>query len=250
MINIRQGIKKLLGIHGLSHSAENTSDFTSEEIALIKKVSPFTMTGPARCVSLMRAIDYLLEHDIKGDFVECGVWKGGSVMIMAEKLMAASHTDRPIFLFDTFEGMSAPTDHDKSFDGLGADVQLAKADIHDQHSVWCYSTLDEVKQNVYSTGYPPDMLHFIQGKVEDTVPGNAPEQIALLRLDTDWYESTKHELIHLFPRLAPGGILIIDDYGHWEGCKKATDEYFAENNIKIFLSRIDYTGRIGVKLNA
>lgn len=248
MINFRRGIKKLLGIYKPSETLENTSDFSTEEMALMQKVASFTMTGPARCVSLMRAVGYLLEHDIKGDFVECGVWKGGSVMIMAEKLMAASRTGVNIYLYDTFEGMSEPTDLDKSFDGKSAEAQLAGSDINNKHSVWCYSTLEEVRQNVLSTGYPADKFRFVQGKVEDTIPHTMPEQIALLRLDTDWYESTKHELEHLFPRLVPGGILIIDDYGHWEGCRKATDEYLVENGIQIFLSRIDYTGRIGVKL--
>jgi hypothetical protein len=86
------------------------------------------------------------------------------------------------------------------------------------------------------------------GKVEDTIPADIPEKIALLRLDTDWYESTKHELIHLFPRLQKGGVLIIDDYGFWKGARKAVDEYFAENNIQILLNRIDDTGRMAIKL--
>jgi hypothetical protein len=105
-----------------------------------------------------------------------------------------------------------------------------------------------VKQAVYSTGYNRDKFHFVQGMVEDTLPEKAPEQIALLRLDTDWYESTRHELIHLFPRLSRGGVLIIDDYGDWEGARKAVDEYIAQHNVAILLNRIDHTGRIGVKL--
>jgi O-methyltransferase len=84
--------------------------------------------------------------------------------------------------------------------------------------------------------------------VEDTIPNNIPEKIAILRLDTDWYESTRHELVHLFPRLSPYGVLIIDDYGCWQGAKKAVDEYISENNLRIFLSRIDSTGRIAIKL--
>ncbi len=81
----------------------------------------------------------------------------------------------------------------------------------------------------------------------DTIPKNVPEKISILRLDTDWYESTKHELNNLFPRLVSGGILIIDDYGHFQGSKKAVDEYFEENKISSFLFRIDYTGRLFVK---
>lgn len=89
---------------------------------------------------------------------------------------------------------------------------------------------------------------FVKGKVEDTVPEKAPDRISLLRLDTDWYESTYHGLLHLYPRLSVGGVLIIDDYGHWAGAKKAVDQYLNENHLKLLLNRIDDTGRIGVKL--
>ena len=97
------------------------------------------------------------------------------------------------------------------------------------------------------TNYDPKCMHFVQGKVEDTIPEQAPQSIALLRLDTDWYESTRHELEHLFPRLSPGGILIIDDYGDWQGARKATDEFVAKHAPGFFLSRIDDTGRLAIK---
>lgn len=246
-INIIRGIKKVLGIYHPPAGNEEILDCSSFELSLMEKVSPHTMTSKARCISLMRAVDYLLKYQIEGDFVECGVWKGGSVMIMAEKLLAAGKTNRNIYLYDTFEGMSEPTDNDKSFDGKAAAEQLQEAKKEVQHSVWCYSTLEEVRNNVLSTGYPESRIHFVKGKVEDTIPTTLPGKIALLRLDTDWYESTKHELEHLFPLLVPGGIIIIDDYGHWEGCRRAVDEYFEKQGIRIFLSRIDYTGRIGVR---
>jgi hypothetical protein len=244
-----QRIKKLLK-NEQSVSDDTLKDVSAEEMALLNKVRPFTMTSPARCLALMRAVDYLTKYHIPGDFVECGVWKGGSSMIMAEKLKSMGQTKTQLYLYDTYEGMSEPTLMDKSIDGRSADEQLAAANKDEATSVWCYSTLEEVEQNVLSTGYPAANLHFVKGKVEDTIPQTMPDKIALLRLDTDWYESTKHELIHLFPRLVVGGILIIDDYGHWEGCRKAVDEYFAEHKTQIFLSRIDYTGRIAVKTQA
>jgi hypothetical protein len=86
----------------------------------------------------------------------------------------------------------------------------------------------------------------IAGKVEETLPEHAPESIALLRLDTDWYESTRHELEHLFPRVVAGGVLLLDDYGHWKGSRKAVDEYFAAQGITMLLNRVDYTGRLGI----
>ncbi len=104
-----------------------------------------------------------------------------------------------------------------------------------------------VRETIDSAGYPSERVHFVRGQVEDTVPEQAPERIALLRLDTDWYESTRHELLHLYPRLASGGVLIVDDYGHWDGCRRAVDEYFSTEAEPVLLSRIDYTGRLAVK---
>ena len=103
-------------------------------------------------------------------------------------------------------------------------------------------------KNLYATGYPKNNFVFIQGPVETTIPApSTPKKIALLRLDTDWYQSTYHELTYLYPRLVKGGVIIIDDYGHWPGARKACDKYFKVNNINILLNRIDYTGRIGIK---
>jgi hypothetical protein len=144
--------------------------------------------------------------------------------------------------------MVAPSDEDISFTGEIAQEIFQKTKVSDDASDWCYAPIDEVMKNAFDTGYPGERFHFVKGKVEDTIPNEIPEKIALLRLDTDWYESTRHELIHLFPRLSPYGILIIDDYGCWQGAKKAVDEYILENNLRIFLSRIDSTGRIAIKL--
>jgi hypothetical protein len=105
--------------------------------------------------------------------------------------------------------------------------------------------MEDVRANLLSTGYPAEKIHLIKGKVEDTIPGTLPRGLSILRLDTDWYESTRHELIHLYPLLHPKGVLIIDDYGDWQGAKKAVDEYFKESEI--FLHRIDRTGRIAIK---
>jgi hypothetical protein len=84
--------------------------------------------------------------------------------------------------------------------------------------------------------------------VEHTLPDRAPQKVALLRLDTDWHASTKHILETLFPALVRGGVLIIDDYGHFHGARKAVDDYLSEHNISILLNRIDYAGRIGIKI--
>ena len=107
--------------------------------------------------------------------------------------------------------------------------------------------MDEVRRNLFSTGYPENQLSFVEGPVEETIPETVPDKIALLRLDTDWYESTLHELRHLYPLLSEGGVLIIDDYGHWKGAREATDQYLREESPKILLNRIDMTCRLGVK---
>lgn len=218
----------------------NYTDFSKEELEIIEKVKPYTMTSPERIVSLIRAVNYIEQNNIEGSIVECGVWKGGSIMAA---LLTLKEKNRNIFLYDTFEGMSEPTKSDLTLNGSSA------LDIYkDIQGNWCYSSLEEVKSNILNTTYPQEYLNFIKGKVEQTIPSQGiPDKIALLRLDTDWYESTKHEMKYLFPKLVKGGIIIIDDYGHWTGCRKAIDEYISNNNIKLFLTRVDYTCRIGVK---
>jgi O-methyltransferase len=216
-------------------------------VSLYDQVRPFTMTSPERLYSLYQSIEYVAANKISGDFVECGVWKGGSCMLMALLLKRLGITDRKIYLYDTFEGMSEPTDADKQFNGEAANDLLNQSVKEDENSVWCYSTLEEVQSNVFSTGYNPQNFIISKGKVEDTIPGVIPGEIALLRLDTDWYESTYHELIHLYPLLVENGILIIDDFGHWEGAKKAVLQYFDEKKLHPFIQRVDYTGRLIVK---
>src|SRR4030095_6572172 len=155
-------------------------------------VAPNTMTTIENMYYVYKATQYIINNNIPGDFVECGVWKGGNLMLVAMTLMKMNNTERKIYLYDTFEGMSEPTDKDIDFKKEGADSIWEKNQKSD-HNEWCYSSLDEVKQNLYSTGYPKDKLIFVKGKVEDTIPGTIPDIIALLRLDTDWFESTYHD---------------------------------------------------------
>lgn len=223
------------------------SDFDELHKKIYAKVCNNTMTSPERIFSLIEAVKYIEKNNIEGDIVECGVWKGGSMMAVAETLHYLKSNKRNLYLYDTFEGMSEPTELDKTFYGEDAKQLLATNADKEKNLVWAYSTFDTVKQAMQLTHYPADKINYIKGKVEDTIPQNIPTKISILRLDTDWYESTKHELIYLFPLLIEGGVLILDDYGHWAGAKKAVDEYIAEKNIKIFLNRIDATGRIAIK---
>jgi O-methyltransferase len=223
-------------------------DFDDATVALFRYVQPYTMTSKERVLVLRRSVEYIVKQEIAGDIVECGVWKGGSMMAIARTLMA-KQAIRTLYLFDTFEGMTEPSDLDKDFRGETAAHLMAKEDKSMSH-FWAYSSLDEVKHNMRNTGYDERHVVFVKGKVEDTIPANAPGQISLLRLDTDWFDSTYHELVHLYPRLSTGGVLIIDDYGHWEGARRAVDQYIEENHLKLLLNRIDYSGRICVKLEA
>jgi O-methyltransferase len=215
------------------------------EAEIIARVSTFTMTTEQRLAAVVRAVHHLVDLQVPGDVAECGVWRGGSMMAAALALLARGETSRHLYLYDTFAGMSAPTERDRSFDGRSAQVQLDEAERGT--GIWCYAGRAEVEENLRSTGYPADRLHFVEGKVEDTIPGVLPGGLALLRLDTDWYESTRHELQHLYPLLQPGGVLIIDDYGHWEGARRAVDEYFAARHQEAKLAEIDYTGRLHLR---
>ena len=187
------------------------------------------------------------DKNILGDIVECGVWKGGSSMCAMLSLVQLNAANRNFFLYDTFDGMSEPSDMDADLLGVDAKNLLSQSEKTTEDVMWCYAPIDDVKNNIAKTQYPSNLINYVKGKVEDTIPETMPNKIAILRLDTDWYESTYHELVHLFPKLVTGGVIIIDDYGHWKGAREAVDKYFKEQGVQILLNRIDYTGRIGIK---
>jgi len=221
------------------------SDFDEADKDLYRRVGPYTMTTPPRIYALVRATEYVAKRGVPGALVECGVWRGGSMMAVALTLLRLGVTDRELYLFDTFSGMTPPTDEDVRKTGeRAADLLAAESSDAD---VWAIASLDDVRDAVLSVGYPEDRIHFVAGPVEETLPAEAPERIALLRLDTDWYASTKHELVHLYPRLAGGGVLLLDDYGFWQGARQAVDEYLGGNGVDLLLNRIDHTARIAVK---
>jgi O-methyltransferase len=224
----------------------------SRDRAIVERALPLTMTGIPRIVALLEAVRHCERRRVSGAFAECGVWLGGSVLAMILTLQELGVSDRDIYLYDTFEGMTAPSEHDVSPLDPPA-LQTWREARQRRARPWGEffdpETFNEerVRRTVLSTGYPPRRLHFVRGPVEETLPDRAPESLALLRLDTDWYESTRHELLHLYPRLVDGGVLIVDDYGHWEGCRRAVDEYLEQHAAPLLLNRIDYTARIAVK---
>lgn len=221
-------------------------DFEEEHITTFRRVEPYTMTRPPRVYALMEAVKYVVRAGVPGAFAECGVWRGGSVMAMAMTMMRLG-AKRDIHLYDTFEGMAPPRAEDVSVSGASAARKFKKLQTGASSSDWCRSSVDEVRRNVLETGYDSSNFHFHKGLVEETIPDEAPEQLSLLRLDTDFYESTKHELQYLYPRLSSGGVLLLDDYGYWRGARTAVDEYIREHGLAILLNRIDFAGRIAVK---
>src|SRR4051794_6334342 len=221
-----------------------TRDVDDEARAIIRAVRPWTMTSNEKLWALILATRYVADHRIAGDIVECGVWRGGSMQAIALALAARGDTGRELHLFDTFEGMPPPTQEDVLRGGRSA-AELLATRPH-THNVWAIADLDDVKAGMAHVGYPPERIHYHRGLVEETVPGAAPDQIALLRLDTDWYASTKHELEHLYDRVPSGGVVIIDDYDYWEGSRKAVDEFLAETGARLLLAPMG-SGRIAIK---
>ena len=200
-------------------------------------VAPHTMTSEKRCEGLYNSLEMVRKNNIQGDFVECGVWKGGNVLGIIRYLESHGITDRNVWLYDTFDGMPDPTEDD-------VDVNNNKAeDVMDL--VECFAPLKQVQRiiNKNSTLYPREKIKYVVGDVCETLlnSDNVPDKIALLRLDTDWYASTKVELEVLWPKLELFAPCIIDDYGHWQGCKKAVHEFFEVRPCEHHFEHFDYT---------
>lgn len=215
---------------------------------IVDSVKSYSMVSAARLMNVIRSVEHVEQHQIEGAFVECGVWKGGSTMAALRSFLRRGPAHREVYLYDTFDGMTAPTDVDvAAATGQSASVLLNQNAKDKESHYWAYAPLEDVRGNVFSTGYPGQLIHFVKGRVEETIPATMPEKIAILRLDTDWYESTRHELVHLYPRLVSGGVLILDDYGFWKGARKAVDEYFSLLDVQPEFRQIDDTGICCIK---
>jgi O-methyltransferase len=251
-------IKKLFGLFDLKISKVSSQHkyFTYSNFPVVeaeKKIvdainvcKSFSMTGELRMYVLSQAIEYIYKKKLEGDFVECGVWRGGNLMLM-NKLNDFYSLEKIIYGFDTFEGMTSPNNYDVDYKNISASSQMnSSLKSKDLKNVHCYSPIEEVINNIknYSN---INNVKLIKGRVEETLlnQNNLPKKISLLRLDTDFYDSTLIELKLLYPLLVQGGVLIIDDYGHWKGCKKAVDEYF--KNTYNFFHYIDHTARMIIK---
>jgi O-methyltransferase len=244
---LRPFIRRMLGQFGFDISREDSLLLEPEFQRILAKSRPFTMASRERLYAVFQAVQYVSRNEIPGDIVECGVWRGGASMVAALALLSENDTARRLWLYDTFAGMTTPTDKDvHRWAGENARRTWTRFQ-RGEHNDWCYASLQEVKKNLYSTGYQQGQIEFIKGDVVTTLASGGPDRISVLRLDTDWYDSTKVELETLYPRLSPHGVLIVDDYGVWDGARRATDEYFECKNIKMLFQRTDYTGRMGLK---
>ena len=253
---IKNLIKKILSkfgyrIESLDSWYNRQENFLSEiekqDSNFLKQINKYTMTTPANHWAIIQAINHINKYKVEGDLVECGIYKGGNI-ILFDYLNNKFSLKKKIYAYDTFDGMTEPGIHDKDLKNKSA--KLTKLNYENNNMKWCYSTLDEVKKNISKFNRNISIsFKFIKGDVENTLndQNNLPQKISLLRLDTDFYNSTKKELEVLYPRLEKNGILIIDDYGHWQGARKAVDEYFETKNNFFWFHRIDYASRLLIK---
>jgi hypothetical protein len=203
-------------IEGAPASAAKNAALPEEDrefLPIWEACRPYTMTSFARGLALFRAVRYIATRPVPGSIVECGVWRGGSSMIALMSLLKFGDGKRRVVLFDTYQGMTEPGEFDVDREGRSAKALLeAEKDRAEQSLVWAKASLDEVRANLASTGYDMSLVEFVDGDVRTTLSRSLTGAIALLRLDTDFYDSTMAELKVLYPRLLQHGVLLIDDY--------------------------------------
>ena len=197
-----------------------------------------------------KVTEYLTRNGLPGDFIECGVYKGRHIITMAMTLLHLGASDRDIYLYDTFAGMTEPGEKDARRGKNETPAELAarwESKQQSDHNLIRYAGQEEVRQRISSVDYPGERLHFVAGDIRQTVPNDFHRQIAFLRLDTDWYELTMHELVHFYDLVVPGGVIVIDDYGSHEGARKAVDEFFSERGSFPLLTRTTKSERVILK---
>ena len=221
---------------------ESDRDIVNEVIA-----ANLTMVSRERLYSTAMACHHVLRANVPGDFVECGVWRGGNAVIAGD-IFHRHDPSRKLWLYDTYAGMTQPSDVDKRVSDNTAAIHEYATKNRQGGSDWCFASLQDVRSQFENRGLLSDGVRFVVGDVTETLrhKENLPESISVLKLDTDWYKSTKAELEVLYPLLSPGGVLILDDYGYWQGTQKAVDEFFTARPRPYF-QYVDEAGRAGVK---
>jgi hypothetical protein len=196
----------------------------------------FSMVHVTGFFNLWTSIRYVVEKDIPGDFVECGVWLGGASIFAALAFDFLGCKNRMVHLYDTFAGFP-PNSSD-------FDLRQGKQICGPQYA----NFRKAVETNIQASGVRQDVYRLAEGPVEETLKSGSPAQISILRLDTDHYVSTRAEMNALFPALSEGGVLIVDDYGIFAGARRAVDEYLAATNTTLMLMRIDEGIRTALKV--
>lgn len=199
-----------------------------------------TMIGRKRMNNVHELVESVLAESVPGDLVEAGVWRGGAAILMRGILVAHGVEDRLVWACDSFRGLPEPdVDQYPVDESLKLDPGAKRE--RSMKSVLAVS-LDEVKANFEHYGLLDDGVRFLEGWFSDTLPTAPIEQIAVLRVDADLYESTMDALVHLEPKVSPGGYVIIDDYNGLEACQQAVDAYRAQHGIEDPIVEIDWTG--------
>ena len=247
--NIKKIILKLLDYFDLQLINKNQKivELSQNDIKLIDLISKYSMTPKIRIYNLIQALRHLEHNEVQGDYVECGVWKGGNLILFKKFLEKNNLISKKIYAYDTFEGMTTPSSYDYNLSTKESAENILKGDKDRKTNNWGICSLEDVKSNILKTVGNLDSIEFVKGPVEETLNNKIPNKISLLRLDTDWYSSTKKELEVLYDNVTPGGIIIIDDYGHWSGTKKAVDEFFL--NKYVWMHYVDYACRLIIKDN-
>lgn len=250
MINFFKNlISKVLSKMGYSVINHNQKivELSKKDDDLIHLVKNYSMTPKIRIYNLLQALRHLKIKKIEGDYVECGVWKGGNILLFKKFLENEDTINRNIYAFDTFEGMTVPDKNDFEISTNNTAIKLLQKDKNKETNVWGICSLDQVKRNISKHTKDLKNINFVKGAVEKTLNENKniPEKISLLRLDTDWYQSTRKELEVLYEKVSSGGIIIIDDYGHWGGSRKAVDEFFSDKYV--WMHYVDYACRLIIK---
>jgi O-methyltransferase len=199
---------------------------------VLRTAAARSLCSPERLRGLRALAADVAQRNLTGDVAECGVYRGGSAAVLADQLLHRSPTTA-MWLFDAFDGMPKP----------GAE---------DPAEAWTEvgryaSSEGAVRETFAAARVPFDRVHIVAGRFEETLPRFAPPPLVFLHVDCDWYASVKLCLSTLYDAVVTGGIVVIDDFGHWEGCRRAVEQFFAERGIQPTLIAIDYTSHYFVK---
>ena len=207
-------------------------NFEERSVGIGWPANGYTMTGMKRLENVEFCVNEVLKNNIEGDFIETGVWKGGTCIFVAALFKVYEATDRKVWVADSFQGLPEP-DVEKYPDDEGDDLYTIE-----QLRV----SLDQVKDNFKRFNVLDDNVQFLKGWFKDTLPTAPIDKLSIIRLDGDMYESTMDGLVNLYHKLSPGGFIIIDDYGAIEACKKAVHDFRDEHGITDEIKQIDWTG--------